>query len=963
MEDGTIRTDRKNAHLLSLRLDEADAARNAPDGIDRRAFLKAVGASLAAAGLAGCSGEPDQNALPYVEVPEGTVPGIARYYASAVTFEGYAQPILGRTFSGRPVKLEGNPDHPACEGATDLFTQAALMGLYDPARSQAPRRLGDPVTWKDAEAVLVRLGRQLDENEGAGFRIVTGQVSSPTLIRQIDALLKRWPNARWHMIAPFAPVRAAAATRAVYGRPLLLRPRLEKAQTLVLLDEDILGPGPFQTVYGEAFGAARRARREGDAPFRLLVAEPVPTPTGAMADKRHAVEPQVVMPILQAIGVALGLVEDSGQKLAGKAASFADQAIAALRHAGAASLLMVGERHGAEAQQLALRINEALGAMGSTLSLLEPEGAPMPEAANGITQLKDDLERGAAQDLLLVNVDPVYTESGGDFASLLKSARLTIHAGLYEDATARTCDWHLPLQHDLESWSDARAFDGTVSIIQPLVKPFFDVRSIHSVLAMLAGRFASDHEIVQETWKPEWGAAFGERWRDVLLKGFVDGSASQPVRPTALPAAPVRRAETAPFNGFTLAVHPDPSIWDGSLSENAWAQETPKPMNKMTWGTLLTVSPATASELGLKNGDGVAVHIENRAQSALVWVQPGQADKTLGLTTGYGRKTGEGAETTLGANAFLLMGSSGKRLVEGVAIEKTGEHVDLPTTQPHQAMDGRDFARTAPLTQAGQMRDAQPRVTEAPPSFYPDRPLDGPQWGMSIDLDICIGCNACVVACVAENNVPMVGRELVAEGREMHWLRVDHYHDGNVEDPEFHFQPVPCMHCEQAPCEMGCPVNAAVHSRDGLNLQVYNRCIGTRTCSSFCPYKVRRFNWFDFTSDDPETLQAMRNPDVTVRMRGVMEKCTYCVQRIEETRISAQKEGRPIRDGEVRTACQQACPTQAITFGDVADPSTAVSRKKREERNYLLLEEVNTRPRTSYLARLIEDEPKSGETG
>ena len=899
-----------------------------------------------------------------MEVPEGTTPGIARYYATAVTFEGYAQPVLGRTFSGRPVKLEGNSDHPASGGSTDMYTQAALMGLYDPFRSQAPRRHGDPVTWRDTEAMLVDLGRKLDASAGEGFRVVTGRTTSPTLIRQMNALIDRWPKARWHVSSPVFTNASEAAARAIYGKPLSILPRLEEAQFVVSLDGDILGAGPFQNHFGRAFGAARRARARGRDPFRLMVAEPVPTLTGIKADRRVAVEPADIAPLLSSVAAAFSAGGAQAPELAPGLKTFADQAIAGLRRAGDRGLLLVGDRHGPELQALALQVMHATGASERVLNMTEPVAQPGLGPENGMDALATDLENGSATDVLFLDVNPVYTESGSGFLDALRKARLAIHCGLFLDETAGVCAWHLPLQHDLESWSDARAVDGTVSLIQPLVKPFLDVRSVHSILAMLAGRFAGDRDLVMGTWKPAWGGDFESRWRQSLLAGFVEASASQPVS-ASLVGDPSRPGptNTRAGSGLILAVAPDPSIWDGRLGENAWAQETPKPLSKMTWGNVVTISPALATKRGLKTGDEISISAGAMAQRAVVWVQPGQADNTLGLTTGYGRTASGQTEATIGANAFLLMGKARRWFVEGVEIAATGTHVDLPTTQPEQDMHGRDFARTMALSAAGKTNTEQAREASPPPSFYADQQRSGPQWGMSIDLDTCIGCNACVVACVAENNIPMVGRELVAEGREMHWLRIDHYYDGAAEDPDFHFQPVPCMHCEEAPCEMGCPVNAAVHSSDGLNLQVYNRCIGTRTCSSFCPYKVRRFNWFDFTGDDPEPIQAMRNPDVTVRMRGVMEKCTYCVQRIEETRITAQKEGRPIRDGEIKTACQQVCPSQAITFGDVSDPATEVSQKKREERNYLLLEEVNTRPRTSYLARLVDDDKPKGELG
>jgi molybdopterin-containing oxidoreductase family iron-sulfur binding subunit len=503
----------------------------------------------------------------------------------------------------------------------------------------------------------------------------------------------------------------------------------------------------------------------------------------------------------------------------------------------------------------------------------------------------------------------------------------------------------VPLQHDLESWTDYRAVDGTVGIVQPLVRPFYAVRSAHELLDQWQGTASSDHGAVQATWRRAWSGEFDSRWQDALVRGFVRDSAPPVLRPRIADRG-LALTLGEPSQGLMVSVRPDPSIWDGRFANNAWLQETPKPMTKLTWGNAILVAPALARQRHLKSGDRVRLQVADRTLAGPVWILPGQDAHTVTITLGYGRRQGAVLVLNEGYDANALCGRDDPWLIGDVILTPTGESEVLACTQPQQAMDGYDFVRTVadPVQPVARRAEAE--------SFYPPRRWDSPSWGMAIDLDLCIGCNACVVACTAENNVPVVGKDLVAQGREMHWLRVDRYHTGNVDAPQSWFQPVPCMHCEQAPCEMGCPVNATVHSGDGLNLQVYNRCIGTRTCSAYCPYKVRRFNWFDFTGGDPQQLQAMRNPDVTVRTRGVMEKCTYCVQRISVARIAAKLEGRAQHEGDVVTACQQACPTQAITFGDVTDPQSAVSRSKSGPRNYSLLEEANTRPRTTYLARI-----------
>ncbi len=555
----------------------------------------------------------------------------------------------------------------------------------------------------------------------------------------------------------------------------------------------------------------------------------------------------------------------------------------------------------------------------------------------------------------ILGCDPVATApSDLAFAEAMDRIELRIHAGLHIDATTERCHWHLPWQHELESWTDLRAVDGMVSIVQPLVKPFWSVRSIHTVLENLGGRLTGvgDQEVVRKTWLPDWGIDFDANWKTALLDGFMAGSAPRPNVPPVVSRVIELGDMQEQGGGLTLLIRPDPTIFDGRFSENAWLQELPKPITKICWGNAVLVSPALAAERQWTNGDVVRVSAGAAGVEGSIWIVPGQARDTVVVHLGYGKQSG--LADGLGFDAYRLRRADALWQIAGITLDATGEKQTVATTQPQHAMDGFDFVRKV---QRAELATLEPLKKEQP-SFYPDLEASSPSWGMAIDLDLCIGCNACVTACQSENNIPVVGKDLVAQGREMHWLRIDHYYEGDPDDPDMAFQPVPCMHCEQAPCEMGCPVNATVHSTDGLNLQVYNRCIGTRTCSSYCPYKVRRFNWFDFTQGDAESVKAMRNPEVTVRQRGVMEKCTYCIQRIEGARIQAKKEGREIAEGEVVTACQAACPTTAITFGNVMDKQSAVSRRKAEARDYALLEEVNTRPRTTYLARILDDEAK-----
>ena len=922
-------------------------------GIHRRSLLKILGASLALAGLSACKGEEDETALPYVNAPENVTVGVAKGFATATTFAGYAQPVLGKTFTGRPVKLEGNPDHPVSRGATDAFTQAALLGLYDPGRSQTPLHLGKPADWAAFDVQLAQKASEFDKRDGEGLRLLTGPSSSPTFLRQIAAMMKRWPKARWHVCDPIAANEQRAATSIVFGRPLVPHPAFDEAETVVSLDDDFLGPGAAQTRNARLFADRRRMRQTGNGKCRLFVAEPTPSVTGTVADDRFVASPASVERLLSAIGKQVGVAGLANADLSERERQWSDVVARALTESHSRALLLVGSSYSADAQALGFLINEKLGSLGTTLRFSDPILADPPDGAHSLATLVDDIGKDKVSTLVIVGTDPAYMAPADlQFRQALQKVELRIHAGLHVDETASLCHWHVPLQYDLESWGDARAVDGSVSLIQPLVKPFYDVRAASVVVQNLMGRSANDRDLVEDTWREAWGAEFDDRWRSSLNRGYVEGSAPQLFVPPVVNRTIRPPTTSAAGDKLVVVVRPDPGVWDGTLSENAWAQETPRPLTKITWGNVILLGPKLASEKGLKNGDELRLATNGVSISGAAWILPGQEERTLTVTLGYGRRMKDSIAEGLGYDAYALRRSDGLWHIADVSIEATGKQLSVATTQLHQAIDGFDFVRTVDVAQLGTANKSEPKPAQ--PSLYPDMPKSDPSWGMSIDLDLCIGCNACVTACQAENNIPVVGKDLVIEGREMHWLRIDHYYEGDVEEPKSYFEPVPCMHCEQAPCEMGCPVNAAVHSIDGLNLQVYNRCIGTRTCSSYCPYKVRRFNWFDFTKNDPEPVQAMRNPDVTVRSRGVMEKCTYCVQRIAEARIVADKEGRPIRDGEIVTACQQACPSQAIAFGNVADPNSTVSRRKAGMRDYDLLEDANTRPRTTYLAR-IED--------
>ena len=885
----------------------------------RRDVLASLGATLALAGLDGCAREADETAMPFINDPDGG-PGAEKHYATAVELDGIGQPVIGICRDGRPVKLEGNPQHPASLGATDAFTQAALLGLYDPARSQTPLRQGAPATWGEAEQTLFATAQSLDASRGAGFHLLTGPAGSPTLLRQLAELRARWPAMRWHVHAPLA----GAVPEAVLP--------LEKIEALVALDADPLGPGPMQTIHARSWSARRRAYQAGQGDALLFVAEPVPTLTGVTAGER----------LITRAGRIPALLAGLSSLIDGGAAANVEPREAAWLNAAArellahrdAAMVTLGAHHPAA-------LHEQVAALNAKVGAPVPLGyAPANADAEALPALVSAMRSSSAQTVLVLDSNPAYSAPPDlGFAHAFAQVPLRLHAGLHADETAALAHWHLPLAHLLESWSDVRAADGSAGIVQPLVRPFFDVRSRHEIVALLQGDRMRGRALVQKSWN---ATDADPRWQQWLLAGRAEPVPMVSV-PPAPPVQPVALAVDA-LQGLDLVIMPDPTVHDGQFAHNPWLQELPKPLTKLTWDNSIQIGPALAARLGLQNEQRAELSVGQATIVGPVWIVPGIADDTVLVHLGYGRRAGGQVGQGIGFDAYALRTSAAPWRCGGAQLRGLDRTYPLATTQTHTTMAGHDFVKF--VDHAGDGLAKSPPE----PSMYPPQKREGLAWGMAIDLDVCIGCNACVVACDAENNIPMVGKDQVRKGREMHWLRVDHYADGPADDPKHVFQPVPCMHCENAPCEMGCPVNATVHSPDGLNLQVYNRCIGTRTCSAFCPYKVRHFNWFDYTGDDPPVLRAARNPEVTVRDRGVMEKCTYCIQRIERAKIDADAEGRPI--GEVKTACQQACPTSAIVFGNIADGSSEVARQKADPRDFTLLEEANTRPRTTYGARI-----------
>jgi molybdopterin-containing oxidoreductase family iron-sulfur binding subunit len=915
-------------------------------GAGRREFLRLAGASLMLAGLTGCGELRSDLALPYVNQPEESIPGVPRLYATAVEFAGYAQPVLATCHDGRPTKLDGNSQHPANPGGgSDVFMQTAILQFYDPQRSHGPFRHGQPSTWTHFERELTSMRETWQARRGSGLRVLVGNTTSPTHSRQLRELLTQLPEARVHVHEPLCGRNRQRAMRLAYGRDVEMSHALENCDVIVSLDDDLLGPGPHQVCNAQGFARRRGDTALGQGRTRLYAAQSTPTLTGIAASARLSVDPSRFADVAAAIGMRLGIAGAHAPHLGDAERDWVEKAARELAAHPGRSLLTCGAHLAPAVQALACWVNEQLGNVGATVFYMEPIGYRPAEGAD-LAQLVQGIATGEVDTLVMLGCNPVYTAPGQmQFAEALRRVRVRIHAGLYRDETAAACDWHLPLCHCLEAWGDARAVDGTSTIIQPLVYPLYSARTLAQVLDMLHGEIdpAAD-AAVRGTWRDAFGSDFEGRWRQALHAGFVEGTASQGLSLRAAAPDASKLTNAQPGEGsIEVLFRPDPCVWDGRFSDVAWLQELPKPTTKITWDSPVAISPWLASDLGLANGDLLEVSVEGRSITGPASITPGQSARTVVLYFGYGRQHAGTVAQGIGYSAYAALPSNGALYANGT-VRRVGGSRPLVTTQLHHRMDGFDFVRTVTA--------AKPAVasSDGPATLYPDWSEGDHAWGMVIDLDRCIGCNACIAACNVENNVPVVGKDQVAMGREMLWLRVDHYYTGDIENPRSSFQPVPCMHCEKAPCEMGCPVHATVHSAEGVNQMVYNRCIGTRTCSSYCPYKVRRFNWFDYRRFD-EPSRAAHNPNVTVRSRGVMEKCSYCTQRIQAAHVAADKEGRRIREGEIVTACQQACPASAIVFGDLKNPQSAVSNQRRSPRNYALLEELGTRPRTTYLAR------------
>jgi molybdopterin-containing oxidoreductase family iron-sulfur binding subunit len=959
-----------------------EGASELPEGVTRRELMMLVGASLSLAGLAGCR-RPVEEIVPFVTAPEEMVPGIPRYYATTMPFGRSAYGLIVESHEGRPTKIEGNPGHSATLGASSARIQASMLGLYDPDRSQSVRLKEEPKSWGDFVTAWGELSKAHAADGGASLAILSESFSSPTLARLASEFRARYPRAIWATYESVSDENRLAGLRAATGRDLDLLLRLDQASVIVALDADPLLTDPEMIRHARGFADGRRAGASGGGMNRLYAVEGVYSLTGAMADHRLRLESRQIAAFLAALAARLGAPGTSGQggaDVSGVDSRWIDAVAKDLLANRGKGLIIAGERQPAAVHAAVCALNAHLGNAGTTVRYYETRDAALPSVSS-LASLVSSMQGGAVQTLVVLGGNPVFDAPADlDFASAMAKVPHSIALGHSVDETSSRAEWHIPCAHYLESWGDARAVGGALSVVQPLILPLFGGRTPVEVLGLIIGdKDRPGYDIVRDTWRPILGEAeFDTKWNRVLHDGMLAGSELAAVVPNVKGEAFAELARAAgAASGLEIVFVPSPALHDGRFANDAWLQELPDPLTKLTWDNPALVSPTTADMLGLASEEVVRLDYAGRSLELPVWILPGMADGVVALTLGYGRSLAGRIGSGVGFNTFTIRTSKAPGFDGGATLTRLASTYALSATQNHGSMEGRPIVRESTLaelraeasepapTEGVHAPEGRPSATGVFPektehfSLWKEHTYDqGHQWGMTIDLNACIGCNACMTACQSENNVPVVGKVQVAKGREMHWIRVDRYFSGEpTGNAEAVFQPVPCMHCEDAPCEQVCPVAATVHDAEGLNVMVYNRCIGTRYCSNNCPYKVRRFNFFNLTKDTPDILKLAMNPDVTVRARGVMEKCTYCTQRINRARVDAKLAGRDLRDGDVKTACQQACPASAIEFGNLRDGSSRVVKAKADPRNYALLDELNTKPRTTYLAKVRNPNP------
>ncbi len=967
------------------------------DGVSRRGFLRVMGASVALAGLASCR-RPVQKILPYSKQPEDIVPGVPLFYATAMPVQGNLVGLIAENHEGRPTKLEGNDLHPASRGGTSIYNQAAILGLYDPDRSKFPLNNGSQTSVSDFEDFI----SSHFANTGQRVAFISEANSSPTYASLKKQALSKFNNATWVTYEPFGEDNVLEGNNIAFGARLRTHYNFKNADVIVSLNDDFMASThPNSVEYAKQVSARRKVTDANGDMNRIYSVEDTFSLTGSFADHRLQIKASQMEAFTYALAAALSTRINGLSAFSGYSNEFSDhQWIDILADELAAnagrSVLTAGSEHKPEVHAAVAAINLALGNSGSTVNYLEVPHVDSQSSNKAFANVVAEMKAGNIDTVVMVGVNPVFTAPADlDFANALSNVETTVSLSDYADETSKKSTWHANRAHFLEAWGDGYSYAGARSVIQPQIQPLHNGYSEIEFLNMIVtGSKTPGYDLVQETFKGYHRSGFSDTWTQILHDGIdtTDNFNRVSVRLNSGFGAAMSKATSnvSSTSGLEIVIRPDATLYDGRYANLGWLQELPDPMTKITWDNVALMSPKTAESLGVENEDVVEITANGKKITIAAWIQPGHVDDAISLTVGYGRE-GIGRVATSyidytagGVDTYPLRNSA-DMLYTSAKVSKTGDTYEIACVQDHHSLEGRDLFRQASIADYKDnpdfatfedihgfpvpgLKQAKAKGEDQPISLFNEQayPDHEPQWGMAIDLNSCFGCGVCVIACQSENNIPVVGKKEVKLGRELHWIRNDRYYVGDdVDSPQAVHQPVPCMHCELAPCEQVCPVAATTHSDDGMNQMTYNRCIGTRYCANNCPYKVRRFNFFNYTKeylttgDDPDIIQMAMNPDVTVRFRGVMEKCTYCVQRVNRAKIDAKKEtGSPKpADGTVKTACQQACPADAIYFGDLTDENSEVVKMKRNERNYQMLEELNIRPRTSYIAKLTNPNP------
>jgi len=950
-------------------LREYDESNQIPSQVSRRDFLAVMGASLALAGLAGCR-RPVEKIIPYVAQPEEIIPGVSNYYATTMPLGTSAYGLIVECHEGRPTKIEGNPNHPSTRGASNHLMQAAILGLYDPDRSGKVTQGGVERKFEDFVAFWREQYDIFIQNRGEGLAVLSETFASPTLARLKREFRKTFPKATWVSHDPIGDEHILQATERFSGKPLEPIYDFGKADVVFAIDSDFLYTESEHLTAAGDFASRRDTADSQGIMNRLYVVESAFSVTGSMADHRQHGAPNMIGNYALAVAEELKKrgrypYNDLTRRIHGAFDhTWLKTVVDDLIRAGGNGLILAGRKQPPWVHELVIKIQHSLGQLGTTVTYVHREDVSYSRL-DEFQLLVHNMLDGKVTTLVMLGGNPIYNAPRDfTFDVALQKTTHSVHLSEYYDETSQNAEWHLPRAHVLESWGDAVAADGTASIIQPMIAPLFGGQADVEVLAIIAtGQDERAYDIVRTTWQDKIRGEFESGWRKVLNDGLYtdDGNANRAENFNPTSDIAITKPLKAPLTDSLDVVYIPSAVYDGRFANNGWLQELPDPITKLAWDNAALISPPTADDLQLANGDMAVLTLDGHELQLPVWICPGMSHNTVVLSLGYGREKVGRVADGVGFNTYAVRSSDGMHLARGATLRPTGTIHVLANTQDHNRMDGRPIVREGTLAEYRENPNFADEMVEHPPlkSIYPEHDYStGYQWGMVIDLNKCIGCGACTIACQSENNIPVVGKEQVRNGREMHWVRVDRYFTGDERNPQVVHMPVPCQQCENAPCESVCPVAATVHDNEGLNNMTYNRCIGTRYCSNNCPYKVRRFNFFNYTSDMPEVVKMAQNPDVTVRFRGVMEKCTFCTQRINRAKIRAKQEGHEVADGEILTACQQACPTKAITFGNINDSESRVTAMKNTARNYELLVEINTKPRNSYLAKLRNPHPK-----